>query len=187
MDISTFIPLSTYYSYLKRFVISPTTMGTIAPSSRWLCYEMLDKLNWHQDVQIAELGAGTGVITHQILKRMSAHSSLDVFEIEPSFATELRKIDDKRLRIYTTSAEKLDSHYNMIISGLPFLSINRKLGLKILKRVHSELLKTQGCFVLFQYTTRYEKTLSRYFYLEKRRVIRNVPPAWVYYCTPKIK
>ena len=49
-------PLSTYYSYLKRFVLSPTTMGTIAPSSRWLCYKMLNKLNWQQDIQIAELG-----------------------------------------------------------------------------------------------------------------------------------
>ena len=126
MDISTVIPLSTYYSYLKRFVISPTTMGTIAPSSRWLCYEMLDKLNWQRDIQIAELGAGTGVITQQILKRMSVDSSLDVFEIEPSFATELDKIDDNRLRVYTASAEKLNSHYNMIISGLPFLSIPKK-------------------------------------------------------------
>ncbi|OAT50263.1 methyltransferase [Proteus hauseri ATCC 700826] len=187
MDISTFIPLSTYYSYLKRFVISPTTMGTIAPSSRWLCYEMLDKLNWDRDIQVAELGAGTGVITQQILKRMSVKSSLDVFEIEPSFTTELRKINDERLTIYTTSAESLDSHYNMIISGLPFLSIPKKTGLKILKRVHQELLKSQGCFVLFQYTTRYEKILSRYFHLEKRRVMLNVPPAWVYYCTPKIK
>ena len=185
MDLSTYIPLSTYYSYLKRFVLSPTTMGTIAPSSRWLCYEMLDRFNWKQDVQIAELGAGTGVITQQILKRMSANSSLDVFEIEPSFATQLRKIDDNRLTIYTTSAEKLDSHYNMIISGLPFLSIPRKTGLRVLKRVHQELLNTQGVFVLFQYTTRYEKTLSRYFHLEKRRVMLNVPPAWVYYCTPK--
>ncbi|MBG3090519.1 class I SAM-dependent methyltransferase [Proteus terrae] len=187
MDISTFIPLSTYYSYVKRFVISPTTMGTIAPSSRWLCYEMLDKLNWQQDLQVAELGAGTGVITQQILKRMSLNSSLDVFEIEPSFATELDKINDKRLRVYTTSAEKLNSHYNMIISGLPFLSIPKKTGLRVLKRVHKELLKTQGCFVLFQYTTRYEKTLSRYFHLEKKLVMLNVPPAWVYYCTPKNK
>lgn len=128
MDISTVIPLSTYYSYLKRFVISPTTMGTIAPSSRWLCYEMLDKLNWQRDIQIAELGAGTGVITQQILKRMSVDSSLDVFEIEPSFATELDKIDDNRLRVYTASAEKLNSHYNMIISGLPFYLYQRKLA-----------------------------------------------------------
>ncbi|HHE4692050.1 TPA: class I SAM-dependent methyltransferase [Proteus mirabilis] len=187
MDLSTYFPLSTYYSYLKRFVLSPTTMGTIAPSSRWLCYEMLNKLNWQQDIQIAELGAGTGVITQQTLKRMSSNSVLDVFEIEPAFANELNKINDPRLTIYTASAEKLDSHYNMIISGLPFLSINRRLGLKILKRVHSELLKTQGCFVLFQYTTRYEKTLSRYFHLEKKRVMLNVPPAWVYYCTPKNK
>lgn len=65
MDISTVIPLSTYYSYLKRFVISPTTMGTIAPSSRWLCYEMLDKLNWQRDIQIAELGAGTGLLPNK--------------------------------------------------------------------------------------------------------------------------
>ncbi|MGU0057517.1 hypothetical protein ACVXG7_28840 [Enterobacter hormaechei] len=56
-------------------------MGTIAPSSRWLCYEMLNKLNWQQDIQIAKLGAGTGVITQQILKRMSSNSVLDVFEM----------------------------------------------------------------------------------------------------------
>ena len=64
---------------------------------------------------------------------MSSNSVLDVFEIEPAFANELNKINDPRLTIYTASAEKLDSHYIMIISGLPFLSINRRLGLKILK------------------------------------------------------
>lgn len=162
-------------------------MGTIAPSSRWLCYEMLDKLNWKRDINVAELGAGTGVITQQILKRMSANSRLDVFEIEPSFEKQLRKINDNRLTIYTASAEQLDNHYHLIISGLPFLSIPKKTGLRILKRVHKELTKTQGCFVLFQYTTRYEKILSRYFHLEKKRVILNVPPAWVYCCRPKNK
>lgn len=59
---------------------------------------------------------------------MSVDSSLDVFEIEPSFATELDKIDDNRLRVYTASAEKLNSHYNMIISGLPFYLYQRKLA-----------------------------------------------------------
>ena len=55
--------------------------GNYCAFIRWLCCEMLNKLNWQQDIQIAELGAGTGVITQQILKRMSSNSVLDVFEI----------------------------------------------------------------------------------------------------------
>ena len=57
----------------------------------------------------------------------------------------------------------------MIISGLPFLSINRRLGLKILKRVHSELLKPKVVLCCFNIPLDM-KTLYRYFHFREKTV-----------------
>ncbi|EDV0150204.1 methyltransferase, partial [Salmonella enterica subsp. enterica] len=95
------------------------------------------------------------------------------------------KFQDSRLGIFSDSAEKLSHPYNVIFSGLPFLSIDRRVGLRILKAVRNNLEISNGQFILFQYTTKFEKYLQRYFYFRKERVMFNVPPAWVYICTPK--
>ncbi len=83
------------------------------------------------------------------------------------------------------SAEYLLGDYDLIISGIPFLSLNKKTSMRILKQVHQSLLKNQGKLVLFQYTQGCEPLFSRYFSFTKERVYRNFPPAWVYTCVPK--
>lgn len=34
------------FSYLQRFIASPRTVGTLAPSSPWLCQAMLNQVDW---------------------------------------------------------------------------------------------------------------------------------------------
>lgn len=172
--------------YLNGFIQSPRSVGTLIPSSPSLCKAMIAEMNWQQtNLKVAELGAGDGVLTKHLLKAMPADSELSAYEINPLFFEDLDRIEDTRLNICKVSAEKLDQPFNVIFSCLPFLSLPLRVSLKILQSVMKILQNTGGSFVLFQYTQKMERVLSRYFDWERKRVIKNFPPAYVYRCTPK--
>lgn len=175
-----------HLTYISSFIQSPRSVGTLIPSSPALCKAMVSELNWNQEnLKVAELGAGDGVLTKHILKAMHADSTLAAYEINPCFFEDLDNIQDRRLEVCKRSAEKLDQPFNVIFSCLPFLSLPLRVSLRILKAVLSILQKSGGSFVLFQYTQRMEKVLSRYFDWERKRVVKNFPPAYVYHCKPK--
>ncbi|MBP6083614.1 MAG: methyltransferase [Providencia sp.] len=180
-----FNSLNPYKLYIKNFIASPTTMGTIMPSSYWLCDAVLNNIDWENDIHIAEIGAGDGVITKHILQKGTFETSLNVYEINDDFIELLQKIDDRRIVINHRSAEHISGEYNAIISGIPFRSLDKKTGMKILKKVRECLTQKKGVFILFQYTQSCEPMFNRYFNFTKQRVYRNFPPAWVYTCQPK--
>lgn len=95
------------FSYLQRFIASPRTVGSLVPSSPWLCQAMLNQIDWTQNLNIAELGAADGVLTKRILSHMSANSSLQAYEIQPHFVHALHQLKDPRLQIADRSAERL--------------------------------------------------------------------------------
>lgn len=137
--------------------------------------------DWTKVQRSAELGGGDGVLTRILLQNMQQQASLDVFEISPLLVKKLKQISDPRLHIYSNSAEHLSGQYDVIFSGLPLLSLPAKLRHTILERVH-ETLAPGGLFIQFQYTSLTQPELSRYFTWQRERVLKNVPPAWVYRC-----
>ncbi|EXU77088.1 class I SAM-dependent methyltransferase [Erwinia mallotivora] len=167
--------------YLQEFISEPRKTGTIAPSSMSLCTTMSDAVDWNRCQHIAELGAGDGVLTRHLLARMRPDASLLAFETNPRFHTQLQEINDARLEVTGDSAETLSGHYDAIFSGLPLLSLPHSVRHGILSRAAS-LLSPQGVFVQFQYTSLSEPLLSGYFAWNRTRVLRNLPPAWVYRC-----
>ncbi|PWD87496.1 class I SAM-dependent methyltransferase [Ignatzschineria cameli] len=177
-----------HLTYIQGFIQSPRSIGTLMPSSPTLCRAMISELDWKQpNLRVAELGAGDGVLTKHILRAMPADSTLSAFEINPLFFADLEGIQDQRLILYKHSAEKLTQPYNIIFSCLPFLSLPLRVSLKILRSVLAILESTGGDFILFQYTQRMERVLSRYFQWERKRVMKNFPPAYVYHCRAKIR
>ncbi|ATM96923.1 putative methyltransferase [Yersinia frederiksenii] len=173
------------FSYLQRFIASPRTVGSLAPSSPWLCQAMLNQVDWKQDLNIAELGAADGVLTKRILSHMSVNSRLQAYEIQPHFAHALHQINDPRLQVAFRSAEQLDQDYDAVFCCLPLLSIPTKITIKILQQAQQRLRANKGVLVLFQYSHLSEPLLSRYFTWKKIRVVRNFPPALVYICQPR--
>ncbi|EMA9250742.1 TPA: methyltransferase [Yersinia enterocolitica] len=173
------------FSYLQRFIASPRTVGTLAPSSPWLCQAMLNQVDWKKSLNIAELGAADGVLTKRILSYMSESSRLQAYEIQPHFVHSLHQINDSRLQVAFRSAEQLDQDYDVVFCCLPLLSIPTKISIKILQQAQQRLRANQGVLVLFQYSHLSEPLLSRYFTWKKIRVVRNFPPALVYICQPR--
>lgn len=177
-----------HLTYIQGFIKSPRSIGTLMPSSPTLCRAMVSELDWNQpNLRVAELGAGDGVLTKHILHAMPADSTLAAYEINPLFFADLEGISDQRLTLHKHSAERLSQPYDIIFSCLPFLSLPLRVSLKILRSVLAILQHTGGDFILFQYTQRMERVLSRYFQWERKRVVKNFPPAYVYHCRAKMR
>lgn len=173
--------MRTKANFVQQFIRNPRMMGSITPSSETLCRTMIASVEWPETLRIAELGAGDGVLTRQILAHMAPDATLDAFEISTALAAKLTALDDPRMTVRTCSAEYLNGEYDVIFSGLPLLSLPPALREAILRAVFSAL-GPDGLFVQFQYTSLTQPDLSRYFTWERQRVLKNVPPAWVYRC-----
>ena len=59
--------------FLRKFIEEPKKIRSLTQSSSFLVHKMLCDLPWSSFSHIAELGAGTGTFTEQIIK----HKSLD--------------------------------------------------------------------------------------------------------------
>lgn len=168
-------------NFVQQFIRDPRTIGSVTPSSAALCRCMCNAVEWDSSLRVAELGAGDGVLTRQLLSRMVPAAQLDVFEINSQLAAELRQWHDPRMQVQAHSAELLQGEYDAIFSGLPLLSLPAATRHTILSAVHNALAP-QGVFVQFQYTSLTRHDLSRYFVWQRQRVLKNMPPAWVYRC-----
>lgn len=181
MLASAFTLMREKADFVHQFLRNPRKMGSITPSSNALCRAMIESVRWENQLNIAELGAGDGVLTRKLLARMAPEATLDVFEISRLLAEKLTALSDPRMTVRTCSAEYLNGKYDAIFSGLPLLSLPPELRNAILRAVFNAL-GPNGVFVQFQYTSLTQPDLSRYFTWERQRVLKNVPPAWIYRC-----
>lgn len=178
-------------TFLKRFAKSPRRIGSVAPSSMFLTRAMLDRVDWENANYIAELGAGTGVFTREIVKRAKPDAKILVFEIDPDLQKMIRDEhpEHKGLTIHSDAQElkkymvannidKLD----FIISSLPFTVLPPKMSLRILNAA-LEGLRPGGHFVAYQYSSLMKHVLKKKFaHIKTRFVAFNIPPAFVYDC-----
>ena len=181
MIVTTYSLLKEKTRYLQAFFANPRAFGSIAPSSSALCRIMSEAVDWQQSQRIAELGAGDGVLTRHLLQSMRADATLAAYEINPQLAHKLNAFNDLRLTVHADSAENLGTGYDAIFSGLPLLSLPQALRERMMIQI-SRALNPGGVFVQFQYTSLSEPLLSQHFYWTRTRVMRNLPPAYVYRC-----
>ena len=177
--------------FLKRFIGSPRQVGSVAPSSRFLTGAMLGRVDWKNAGAIAELGAGTGVFTREIVKCARPDAKILVFEVDP----ELQKlIKDEHpyhpgLKLYGDAQELLSimkdegiDKLDFVISSLPFTVLPHDMSDNILSAVQGAL-KPDGHFVAYQYSSIMKHTLeARFSNIKTKFVFLNIPPAFVYDC-----
>ena len=178
-------------TFLKRFANSPRRIGSVAPSSKFLTKAMLDTVDWEQANYIAELGAGTGVFTREIVKRAKPTAKILVFEIDPALQKLIRDehpehsglilhSDAQELNRYM--AENGIEQIDFVISSLPFTVLPHKMTIRVLNAVIKSL-KPGGHFVAYQYSSIMKHVLQKKFsHIKTRFVAFNIPPAFVYDC-----
>ena len=167
------------------------TVGTVTPSSKYLCQAMIKGTDFKKARVIVELGAGDGVVTRHILKKMHPDAQLLVFEVQPAFCELLRSINDPRLIVVEDSAEKLPLYLkdlgvekaDQIISAIPFVLVPKEEAQRIVE-VSRDHLADHGRFVQIHYSTFLKPFYQAIFDRVKINFCPlNIPPAFVFYCS----
>ena len=105
--------------FISRFLSSPMRTGAVLPSSVRLARALAGEIDFSSAITIVELGAGTGVVTRELLKRMSNDSKLLVFEINPMFCDGLERISDDRLEVVREDAR----HLSKIVKSAEYVGL----------------------------------------------------------------
>ena len=77
--------------FFRRWLSDPLQMGSIVPSSRFLCRRIADLVAAGGDGLVVEIGAGTGVISRALIEAGIAPERLVLVEIVPEMADHLRE------------------------------------------------------------------------------------------------
>jgi len=165
--------------FIGEFFKSPKVVGTLTQSSKPLARAMAAEING--TMHVVEFGAGTGIVTRHILSKLPANGRLTCFEINPTFCSHLRKIDDPRLEVVNDDAgncEKYVECLDCVVSGLPLVLLSKPDRNRI-------LVITSQCkrFIQLQYSPLLTGVVKNYFDdVRIKFVPLNFPPAFVYVC-----
>jgi phospholipid N-methyltransferase len=171
------------------------TVGSLTPSSSYLCRAMIEPIDFQKSNVIVELGPGDGVITEYILNAMNASSTLLAFEVNESFCDLLMQKygTDNRFRLVADSAEKIEEHLNKhgfesvdyVVSAIPFSILPDELARAIILEA-KRMLKPGGLFIQFHYSPFTRKHYNEIFdSISTNFVPLNLPPAFVLSCLKK--
>lgn len=184
-----------YARFLGAWVRKPLQTASVVPSSRHLARLMVSDIDPH-DGRVMELGGGTGALTKAILATGLPPEKLEVVEIDAALASNLRRkfpgvsiLEDYAQSVSAHAAGELGS-YQMIVSGLPLLAMDRSLQHAILSEAFS-LLRPGGTLVQFTYSPRppVGREVLKALGLEVHQIghtLRNFPPATVFRFTRKV-
>lgn len=127
--------------FFFRFVFHSSAIGAVCPSSSYLAKEITSQIPKDANLPprcLADVGAGDGVFSEKILKRMNPHDTLDLIEIDPALCQILRKkfAHIKQVRIIEGDFLTLqdEKRYDHIIAGLPYNSLKAETVAKIFKK-----------------------------------------------------
>lgn len=181
-------------AFLRGFLNRPKEVGSIIPSSRFLEKRIVNTAGLANAKLAIELGPGTGGTTKALLRGMAPDAKLLAIEINPDFVKLLKKtLRDPRLIVHEGSAADIPAALDkygleqpeVILSGIPFSTIDLKLGMSILRSVHAAL-SVDGRFVAYQFRDRVESLGNNVFgRANVQTELLNMPPMRVY-CWEKL-
>jgi len=138
--------------FMWQLLRHPKSISAIAPSSKGLALQMVSEIKADTG-RVVEIGAGTGVITRQILAAGVKPEDLSIVEMNPKFCAAL-KAQFPACNVLEMDAQKLGElpleNVGMVISGLPLLSIPEPVQQNIIKGAF-DLMVAGGKYVQFTY------------------------------------
>ncbi|UOQ69997.1 class I SAM-dependent methyltransferase [Hymenobacter cellulosilyticus] len=182
-------------AFLEEFLRNPATVGSMVPSSRELTDKVTEPIDFATAACIVEYGPGTGVFTDILMARRRPETVLVLIEVSRRFCQLLqeRYAGHPNVHVIHGSADQTAQYLrplgvdkvDYVVSGLPFSSLPRRLGWRILEHT-SQLLRPEGRLILFQYSLRNTRLFERFFRpVGQEHVLLNLPPAYVLTYEPK--
>lgn len=138
--------------FMWQLIRHPKSISAIAPSSKGLAKQMVSEIT-PETGGVVEIGAGTGVITRQILAAGVKPENLTIVEMNPKFCVVLKEQFPK-CNVLEMDAQNLGElpleNVGMVISGLPLLSIPKPVQHNIIKGAF-DLMVVGGKYMQFTY------------------------------------
>jgi phospholipid N-methyltransferase len=182
-----------WWLMMKAFFQQGRKIASFAPSSRYMARKIIDGIDWDKAKCIVELGAGTGPITAEIVKRVKPHTKLLVIELDPTLCGRLKSRfhDVPNVDVVQGDATQFDKlllerglpQVDHVLSGLPLPSFPEHLRNTVLE-TSARTLAPNGTFrQLTVMPLIYYRLYARYFHdVQFRFVPLNLPPGGVYVC-----
>lgn len=149
------------FAFFQEFLRRPYQVASFIPSSRFLEQRLVDMADVDSARVVVEFGPGTGGTTRAMLRALPRDSKLLAIEINRQFVSLLASLTDPRLIVHHGSSENLEgalavyglARPDVVVSGIPFSTIPRALGRRILRAVW-DALAPGGRFVAYQWRQR---------------------------------
>jgi phospholipid N-methyltransferase len=175
--------------FVKEFVSAPFHVGSICPSSKALTETLIRMARVREDGLVVDLGAGSGIVTTELLKAGVPAERIVGVELSPGFSKTFSRLHPN-VPILTGDARNLGSllansvvpqRIAAIISSLPFRVMPNLVVGEIVREIRSVLASWGGCLVQYTYAWWMSYPLRRYGLQPKgaRVVFKNMPPAKV--------
>lgn len=156
--------LREYATFFKEFRQRFETTGAIAPSSRFLASAMIRPVRHRaadRPARILEIGPGTGAVTDWLVHQVRPGDTLDLVELNETFAAVLRNkfsdnADYQRVaagaQVHVVPLQEFEAvePYDFIISGLPLNNFPAPLVNEIFD-AYFRLLAPGGTLSYFEY------------------------------------
>ncbi len=174
--------------FFKEFLRSPFTVGSICPSSTLLTKQLVTAIPAHCQGMIIDLGAGTGIVTEQLLTCGYPETKVVAIEKSSELASVISRRWPKIQVINNDAASALSDLYktgthlpvDAIISSLPLRVLPAASVCEIMNGV-CKLISDDGCLIQYSYAVWMKFPLQDYGLHPDGStfVLGNLPPAKV--------
>lgn len=178
--------------FFAQFLRFPFTIGSICPSGKALTRELVEMaMSGDQEKAgiIVDLGAGTGVVSRELLRQGIRPDNILAIDVCESFQDAFQKncpqlrlnIGDARNLRAIISTYSRRAQIRAIISSLPLKSLPGKVVASILTEIRQVLNEHKCVFIQYTYAFWKACALTRFgFHIEgKQYIAMNLPPALV--------
>jgi len=180
--------LTRLWRYVGLFVMRPTEVATLVPSSPILTRKLRELSRLECARSVVELGPGDGSTTRALLTAMPPDAKLLAIELVLGLVDILQTIDDARCIVEHADAADLESlmrrhdlgQADVIVSGIPFSNLAPEQATQIIDAVY-RALTPGGTFVAYQVRDQI-KSFAEHLFGEPEVcfVPWNLPPVSVY-------
>ncbi len=178
--------------FFREFARMPAQVGSICPSSRALASVMARcalARPPRRDSLFIDLGAGTGVVSEQLLHMGINSDSILALDISENFRFQFAK-NCGNLRLVISDADNLaalvaakypDASIHAIISSLPLRVIPEEKTKAIMAAIRQCMGERGGLLIQYTYALWLHGSLRKYGFIpcQSSNVYTNIPPALV--------
>jgi phospholipid N-methyltransferase len=175
---------------LTKFISKGTSIASFCPSSRFMARAMVNGIDFDRAKCVVELGAGTGPITAELVRRVKPHTKLMVVELDPDLCARLKSkfptvdvVNGDACQLDKLLADRGIAQVDHVLSGLPLPSFPKPLTDTILSTA-SKVLAPDGTIRQLTVMPWVYKRFYRGYFADVRfkLVTLNIPPGGVYIC-----